>query len=359
MRIAIFIPIIGGQGGVERVLVNLLRELHSSGDDARLFIFSGSCKKEWLEQIPWVKEVGNPSQARLLRLCTYVWEAWKLLRKWKPDAVVCTHPSTLRLARFIRSVFRWKYVPVVLWLHVPLSVQNGINEALTAADGHICICRERANEVRSALPHGSKMPVHVVYNGTSVGREYSVDSPAIPTFVYIGRLFVGGEKRVGDVLAAAALLRGEYRLKIVGDGPPDEVRKLHEMADQPGIRDKVEWLGWQKEPWQVISQATALVLASSYEGFSMVTVEALALGLTVIGSKSGGIAEEVLTPGKTGWTFPVGDIEQLASIMQAIVDQTIELPRSESVKEIGAKFSTENMAAAFRAAIEATHLSLL
>lgn len=356
MRVAFFIPVIAGRGGIESVLSNLLQELHATGDDPRLFIFSGSREKAWLEPIPWVREIGNSAQPRPVRLCTYVWQAWKYLLRWKPDVIVCTHPSTLHLARFVRRTLNLKHVPVILWLHGPLPVHAGVDKALPVADGHICLCQERANEVRDTLARlapASKAPIHVVYNGTPVGARYSMCPAAIPTFLYMGRLQAGPEKRVSDILAAVALLKGEYRLKIVGDGPPDEVRQLHDLADQARIAEKVQWLGWQTEPWSVVPSATALLLASSYEGFSMVTVEALALGVPVICSEFGGIVDEVVVPSKVGWTFPIGDVKRLASIMQAIIDHTVDMPSPEFIKSVGARFSTENMAVSFHSAIEA------
>ncbi|MGA7313487.1 MAG: glycosyltransferase [Silvibacterium sp.] len=354
MKIAFFIPIIAGRGGVETVLVNLLRELRAEGDDPRLFIYSGSRKKEWLQQLPWVKEIGSPDQHRAVRLWTYFRQTIEELRRWKPDAIVCTHPSTLKLARFCRRILRSKNVPVVLWLHGPLSVHAGIERALPAADGHICICRERAEEVEHALSvpalH-SHRPIVVAYNGTSVDRRYSLRRAATPSFVYIGRLLFEDQKRVGDIVKAAARLEGDFRLRLVGDGPEDDKQRLFQLADRSGISEKLEWLGWQSEPWSKIQSATALIIASSYEGFSMSIIESLALGLPVVCAEFPGVSEAVI-PGKTGWTFPVGDVPALAAILQSIIDQQFPLPPVEDVKRSGAQFSVANMAASFRSALE-------
>lgn len=354
MRVAFFIPVIAGRGGVESVVTNLLQEMRSGGDEPRLFIYSGSREKKWLEDLPWVREIGIPTQSRLMRLWTYFWQTLKEMRQWKPEAIVCTHPSTMRLARVCRWLVGANDVPIVLWLHGPLSSFTGSNKFLVQADGHICICEERAEEVRIALSQLKVKyvpPVCVAYNGTSIATRYSLGHADIPTFLYIGRLLAGDEKRVADILNAAVLLKGDFYIKIIGDGSEEEKQKLHEIVDQGGISEKVEWLGWQAEPWAVIRSATALVLASSYEGYSMVTVEALALGLPVICSEFGGIAREAIIPGKTGWMFPVRDVDRLAAIMQSIIDRTAPMPDPGELKQVGSMFSAENMAASFHSAL--------
>lgn len=355
MRIAFFIPIIAGRGGIETVLANLIKQLRAEGDDPRLFIYSGSRDKEWLQHFPWVKEIGQPKSPRPVRLYRYFQQTVKEMRRWKPDIIVCTHPSTLQIARICRPVSRSTDVPVVLWLHGPLHVYRDIEKALLVADGHICLCKARAEEVEAALARlapGLDLPVCVSYNGTSVGRKYSVERATTPTFVYVGRLLFGEEKRLGDIVRAASQLRGEFRILFVGDGPDEEKRKLRELAEKSGISDKLEWLGWRSEPWATIECATALILASSYEGFGLVVIEALSLGLPVIASDCGAIAKEVLEPGKTGWTFPVGDVAALASIMQSLIDRTVALPNSDGLKQIGTNFSIESTAASFRYAVE-------
>lgn len=261
----------------------------------------------------------------------------------------------MRLARFCRRILGMRKVPVALWLHGPLSFHAGIEKNLPTADGHICICRERADEIRQALSQlapGLDPPICIAYNGTSVDKKYSVRRAKTPVFVYMGRILFEDQKRVVDIVQAAARLRGEFRIQFVGDGPEEDKQRLLQVAKSTGVSEKLEWLGWQSEPWAVIPFATALILASSYEGFSMVMAEALMLGVPILCSEFGATASEVIIPGKTGWTFAVGDVAGLAAIMQSLIDGSVPLPRPEEVRRIGAKFSTESMAESFRSALE-------
>lgn len=355
MRLAFFTPGLAGRGGIETVLVNLLGQLHQEGSDARLFIFGGSKEKDWLQNLPWVKEIEQARLPKPARLFFYLQQALSELRRWQPDAIVCTYPTTLQLARTCKSILMLKDVPAILWLHGPLAVHRNIERALPMADGHICICKERSEEVKAALSRLAPdldPPVCIAYNGTAAAPKQTIEPAGTPTFVYVGRFLYGEEKNVGDILKAAAQLHGDFRIRLIGDGPAEEKRKLQELADRLDLSESVEWLGWHSDPWAAAGNATALVLASSYEGFGMVVVEAMSHGLPVISSEFGPSVRELIEPGKTGWLFPVGDFAALGSIMQSLIDGTTTLPNRAEIRIAGAKFSTENMAASFRSGIQ-------
>jgi UDP-D-galactose:(glucosyl)LPS alpha-1,6-D-galactosyltransferase len=105
--------------------------------------------------------------------------------------------------------------------------------------------------------------------------------------------------------------------------------------------------------WNAVEEASAMVLPSDSEGFSMVTIEALALGLPVVLADFGGIFREAVVPGATGWIFPVADTAALAEILQAIVDDPGILPEANTIRDFARKFSTDQMAVDFRRAAHA------
>lgn len=351
MRIAFFLPVIAGRGGIETVVSSLAEELRANGDEPRVFIFGGSREKEWLSSLPWAREFGSPSQPHAVRLAAYALGALGGLARWRPDAIVCTHPLTLLLARRCCRILRLK-APVIAWLHGPINMFEDIERALAASDGAICICEERAAEIRQALAGmaGLRRPVRVAHNGGTVHRRFTVGRPDVPTFVYMGRLTYLGQKRVSDILSAVARVRGNFRLRIIGDGDAEDKRELHRLAEGLGIGDRVEWIGWHATPWACVRAATALILASSFEGFPMVCVEALLLGVPIVCSAYAG-AKEYILPGRTGWTFPTGDIAALTNCLQSIVDGKSLVPAPETVREFGSAFSIEAMTSTFRSAL--------
>src|SRR6266542_757879 len=65
------------------------------------------------------------------------------------------------------------------------------------------------------------------------------------------------------------------------------------------------------------SAADVFVVPSRSEALGMVSTESVACGTPVIGSNVGGISD-VVREGSTGWLFPVGDVQALASRLSAI-----------------------------------------
>lgn len=355
MRIAFFNPYISGRGGVESVVTHLMNGLVREGDDCRLYIFGGSVYKAWLRSVPWSLEIGCPSQPRPLRLLNYLFQGARHLRAWRPDIIVCCDTTTVGIARWCLKLAGLRNIPVLCWLHCSyryLKMQSEVGRA----DAHLCICQERADEIREFLrrepnPAAAAKPVFLVYSGTSEGAKPAIRRAAVPTFVFAGRIQYEATKRVKDLIDAAAQLKGDFRIKLLGDGAEEDKVNIRNRARALGIENKIEWLGWHADSWSAVEEASAMVLPSNSEGFSMVTVEALARGLPAIIADFGGIAREAVLDGQTGWIFPVADVAALATILQRIVHDPAILPDAESIRQFARKFSTEQMVADFRRAM--------
>jgi glycosyltransferase involved in cell wall biosynthesis len=131
------------------------------------------------------------------------------------------------------------------------------------------------------------------------------------------------------LLRAFARLGGEAELVIIGDGPLR--RSLSAEAVALGIQARVRFLGAlpQAEVLAWMRKAAMLVLPSvrtgtgRIEGLGMVSLEAAATGVPVIGSDIGGIPEAVID-GETGFLVPERDDAGLASkIGRLLADQTL------------------------------------
>ena len=118
------------------------------------------------------------------------------------------------------------------------------------------------------------------------------------TFLCVCNL-VRVHKRVDRLIRAfarASAVRPWSRLVIVGEGPDEAALRV--LAHQCGVAQSVEFTGAlppagvRERMWQ----ANAFVLASAFETFGVVLVEALATGIPVISTRSGG-AEDIVEPG--------------------------------------------------------------
>lgn len=131
-----------------------------------------------------------------------------------------------------------------------------------------------------------------------------------PTVVCVARF--RPEKMHTTLLAAFARVRGDVpdaRLVLVGDGPAQE--QVRQRAAALGLSDAVEMPGATSRVWDHLADADVFALASQYETFGIAVLEAMAAGLPVVATRTGGLPELVV-PGVTGELVPVGDDAAMA-----------------------------------------------
>jgi N-acetyl-alpha-D-glucosaminyl L-malate synthase BshA len=118
-------------------------------------------------------------------------------------------------------------------------------------------------------------------------------------------------KRVKDVVRVFARVDQQVPsvLVMVGDGP-DRVDAETE-ARALGVQDKVFFLGKIDTVAPLLSGADLFLLPSSSESFGLSALEALACGVPVIGTRTGGLPE-VIIDGETGVLCAVGDVDAMA-----------------------------------------------
>jgi glycosyltransferase involved in cell wall biosynthesis len=187
-----------------------------------------------------------------------------------------------------------------------------------------------------------------------------VERPLPPTIVRDTLLFVGRlVERKGAayaVQALAELVRGgrSVRLVIVGEGPEREA--LRRLATALGVADRIELAG-ALSPADVRARYAAggiFVMPAitdwkgEQEGFGMVIVEAMAYGLPVVASRSGGIPD-IIRDGENGLLVPERDVPALvAAVTRVIEDDALALRLASIARDdVRHRFSPARIATAF------------
>ena len=110
----------------------------------------------------------------------------------------------------------------------------------------------------------------------------------------------------------------DFHCSIAGDAPVTWfLEGLQKRTNESGIEEKIDFLGYLSRSQLIDLFAThnVLVFPSTWEEpFGRSQVEAMAAGLTVVTSGTGG-ASEIIEPGISGLTFPPGDAEALAEVL--------------------------------------------
>lgn len=143
--------------------------------------------------------------------------------------------------------------------------------------------------------------------------------------LFVGRL--SAEKGVGVLLRAWEQLGSALPLRIVGEGPlAAEVEQASRRL--PGV----SWLGQRPraEVLALMQDARCLIFPSEwFEGFPMTMVEAFAVGLPVIASRTGSM-EELIIPGQTGEHFAAGQPDDLVRQVRAFLGRNSQSMRRQA-----------------------------
>ena len=117
-------------------------------------------------------------------------------------------------------------------------------------------------------------------------------------------------KRILDVIAIFEGVHPKVKSKLmmVGEGP--EKQKAVQYVKEKGLEERVLFLGNSNEIEKILCYSDLFLLPSEKESFGLSALEAMAHGVPVISSNTGGISE-VNIHGKTGYLSEIGDIQDM------------------------------------------------
>ena len=194
--------------------------------------------------------------------------------------------------------------------------------AYESADAVIAVSAGMRADILRSYPNIDPNKVHVVHNGIDVTawaptsnpeflQRWGID-PNRPAIIFVGR--ITRQKGLPYLLAAAESLPAEVQL-ILCAGAPDtpeikkevETRVAHLQAQREGVVWITDHLP-RHEIAALLSASTVFVCPSIYEPLGIVNLEAMACGIPVVGTATGGIPE-VVDDGVTGWLVPIEQLQ--------------------------------------------------
>lgn len=150
-------------------------------------------------------------------------------------------------------------------------------------------------------------------------------------------------KRVDDVLRIFDIVRKQIpcKLILVGDGP--ERPAIDKLCRELDTCSDIISVGKIANPKEVLSIADLFILPSETESFGLSALEAMTMKVPVISSDTGGIPE-VNIHGKTGYMSKVGDYEDMAKNVIALLSNEEKLAQfKENAFEQAKKFDIHNI----------------
>ncbi|WP_034044660.1 N-acetyl-alpha-D-glucosaminyl L-malate synthase BshA [Wocania ichthyoenteri] len=161
-------------------------------------------------------------------------------------------------------------------------------------------------------------------------------------------------KRVQDVITVFYNIQKEMpaKLMLVGEGPERE--RMEWRCQQLGITDKVVFFGKSNEIDKILCFSDLFLLPSQTESFGLAALEAMASGVPVISSNTGGIPE-VNVHGVSGFLSDVGDVDDMTKNALHILnnENRLETFKNNARKE-SLKYDLHNIVPQYEAIYEDT-----
>jgi glycosyltransferase involved in cell wall biosynthesis len=168
----------------------------------------------------------------------------------------------------------------------------------------------------------------VIYDGVFSEKVVpEIKSKKLNYFLFVGSVLKS--KGIEDAINAYIQIHkelGNVEFWIVGDGNIEYVESLRNKVEKFKLSNKIKFLGYQKEVFEIMSDALALIVPSEYEGFGFITAEAMYNGCIVIGKNTAGTKEQ-FDNGKSHTGSEIGmrydKNEELSNLMRIIYENGI------------------------------------
>lgn len=170
-------------------------------------------------------------------------------------------------------------------------------------------------------------------------RKYAADDEKILCHVSNFRKV----KRVEDVVRIFHKVNQSVksRLLLIGDGP--ERYNVERLCRELGLCDKVLMVGKISDTSSLLSLTDLFLLPSETESFGLAALEAMAVGVPVVSSDTGGIPE-VNINGYCGYMSKVGDVEDMAkNSIKILSDEKTLSEYKHNAIERAKEFSLDNV----------------
>ncbi len=269
----------------------------------------------------------QPLHAREFRL---------IMKEVQPDIIHINNPGFI--AQTAIEIARELKVPVVgtshfmpenltHYLHLPDQLEKMLNTSIWKLYARFY---GRLNLIISPSPTAASLlkrlkvgtRVEVVSNGIDFKKFNTKNNgiylkiryklPNKPTLLFVGRL--DREKNIDVLIKAIALIKGKVTFHAIIVGKGKEMNSLKKLASNYGVSSTITFTGYlpKKDLPNIYKTSDIFVMPSIAELQSLVTMEAMACGLPIVGADAVALPH-LIRQNKNGFLFKPGNEKDLAN----------------------------------------------
>jgi glycosyltransferase involved in cell wall biosynthesis len=338
-------------GGVNSLLLQNLASLPDLEQHVAYLTANASRANEYRALGIEPYTLNHPGAKAILRTFK---KAIGLIRSLQPDVV---HVNHVLDSFYFSMAARRCNVPVIATLHstsVPSLKYRILQAPLSRVAARFVAVSDAVKTASCGYLGLPPDKVEVIYSGIDTRNHGGGDpdlrhelgiNAEVPVLINVGRLHPVKNQILLIPLAERVLEEHpKAELLIVGHG--GEWESLKRAWEQSPARCQIHLLGQRSDVRELLKVADVYVSASTSEGFSVATLEAMAAGLPIVATDIAASREAV--PPEAGTLVPVGDIDAAAgAITQLLSDPERRLAMGEHARQVAVE--TFDVRAAARA----------
>lgn len=356
-----------GQGGAEKVLVNLVNNMDSQKFDITVIsLFGGGVNEQFLK--PHIKyrsvfKKSFPGNSKIMKLFSP-----KFLHKFCIKEKFDIEISYLEgpTARIV-SGCPYEDTKLVSWIHVQQETKERLAGAFKSfAEAKNCyekfintVCvSEYVKQDFSSILDFDK-PIEVLYNTVESDVIRNASKETNVKFIDDNKLrliAVGTLKQSKGYVRLLSVVKKLHfenlpvHLYILGIGPLQE--ELESIIQRDNISDCVTLLGYDTNPYKYVAKSDLFVCASFAEGFSTAATEALIVGTPVVTVEVSGMKEMLGENNEYGIVTENNEEALYDGIKKILTTPGMLEDYAKRAEERGKYFSTENTTKAVEKMLE-------
>jgi len=320
-------------GGVGQAFLDYGHSLANQGNEIVIAI----SKKDRLNA-----DYSTFTKTHRLKNFSHILDSIKLLliiKQYKPDAIICHDPRSIRLACNVKKLIK---APIV-------GVNHGWGYKQSLRCDYIFNVNEpiRQKTIEAGFNKSKTLVVSnmIDMNGFGAPKKFKFHDPI--RIGIIGRIDAG---KGFDILIRTLSILNKHKVDFIAKfggftiGGEDYLESLKNEIKEEGLTKKVEFLGRVVDKKNFYDNIDILVVPSRSESFGLVILEGFKYSTPVISSETDG-AKILIQNNENGLIFPIGDHIELSKRIEFLIKNQnfAEKLVKNAFKTVKNKYSSKNV----------------
>lgn len=233
----------------------------------------------------------------------------KTLIKVKPDAIILNSTLELKIVGLAIKACGCQKVIFTRGIPSPMKVRLLKRYLFSTVVSNVIVNSNRTKESISNIIKYLKNEPEVIYHGIQP-ISLILSEGKTKNIAILGRLsYEKGVDIAIEVMQKVLFSQPDAKLWIIGDGKEKE--NLIRLTSKLGVQQSVEFFGFIDGVEKLLTQCSMLIMTSRWEGFGLVLLEAMKMGMPCLAFDHLA-ANEIIVNNETGFLIPNKSVDSMS-----------------------------------------------